>query len=139
QRYGAVDDGSARFRKLGVGREVAEAFELPGNAGLHAGSRLEPGLHGLYRIGVEAGNEILVAAVGVRVGEQTVVEADFGGHGVPGADPGDVALDLDAVGAGRSAFRFGQVFRMDFGDVAGVVFHEAGAAHHVGVFQAHEV
>src|SRR5690606_8162508 len=87
-----------------VGHELAQPFELPEVFGVRLGAGLEPGLDGLERVGVEGIEVVLVAAVGVRVGEQAVVQPDLGGDGVCRADPGDVALDLDRVGARRAAF-----------------------------------
>ncbi|MCY1449691.1 hypothetical protein D9M71_664480 [compost metagenome] len=84
-----------------VGDEIAGALELERLFGRGGGrGRFDVAGDGAARLGVE------VIAVGLAFGlvvrvlhrEQAVVQADFGRHGVHGADPVDGALDL-AVGA----------------------------------------
>ena len=58
---------------------------------------------------IQAGQEILVAAIRPRIREQAVVQVDLRRHRMRRADPGDIALDLDAVRARRAAARLRQV------------------------------
>src|SRR5206468_1202077 len=51
--------------------------------------------------------------------------------------PVDVALHLALVGARGAAARFGVVFTMDRGDVAGRILVDARAAHDERIAQAH--
>ena len=86
----AVQDGVFRRRFLQVRREVAQALELPGRARRRHGARF----HQAVTVCLEFGSgrsEILVAAVRTGVGEQAVIQMDLRGHGMRGADPGDVA------------------------------------------------
>src|SRR3546814_8161177 len=62
-------------------------------------------------------------------------DLDFSRNRMGGADPGDIALDLDRVGAWGAAFGVRQIFCMDFRYVAVVVFDAAGAANDIAVFQ----
>ena len=70
------------------------------------------------------------------VGEEAVVETDFGAQAVCNRNPGDDAFDFDAGGAGGAAFGVGDDGGVDFGDVARIVFHKTGAFNNVAVFQA---
>ncbi len=64
-------------------------------------------------VGVQAVQEVLVRAVGRGVGEQVVVQADLGVHGVLRVHPVDRrALDLAAVG-GVAAAGVGVIGRID--------------------------
>ena len=70
------------------------------------------------------------------VGEEAVVEADFGAQAVGNRHPGDDAFDFDACGAGGAAFGVGDDGGVDFGDLARIILHKTGAFNHVAVFQA---
>src|SRR5690606_41503912 len=120
------------------GDEVAGALELerllrrsPG------GGRFHPAADDLLRVRVE------VVAVGLAVGfvvrlldqEQAVVQADLRGHGMPGRDPVDGALDL-AIGAfhARARFRVQPAAQLDH--VARLVLDHFVDAHDAGAAQA---
>ena len=70
------------------------------------------------------------------VGEEAVIEADFGAQAVGNGHPGDDAFDFDAGGAGGAAFGVGDDGGVDFGDVARIILHKTGAFNDVAVFQA---
>ena len=74
------------------------------------------------------------------VGEEAVVEADFGAQAVCNRNPGDDAFDFDAGGAGGAAFGVGDDGGVDFGDSTDTIFqflsNIAGAFNDVAVFQA---
>src|SRR5699024_1162890 len=114
---------------LVVGAEIALPQELEGGGSLHvgqAGLHLGVGEH-LQGAGVEAVQEILVAGVGIGVGEQVVVQTDLGVHGGGGVHPVDGgALHLAAVG-GITAPAVGIVGGKDLGDIAVFILGTAGA------------
>ena len=93
-------------------------------------------MDGFQAVGVEGQQEVFAAGVWVFVGEEAVVQADFGAQAVCHGHPGDDAFDFDAGGAGGAAFGVGDDGGVDFGDVARIVFHKAGAFNDVAVFQA---
>ena len=125
--------------RVGVEAEVADALELEAVFELGVGERgLKLGAgEDLEGVGVEIVEDVLAfcEVVGIGLGEELVVEADFGGDGVGGRDPVHGRLDLAAVG-GVAAAAGGIVGAVDFDDVAGCVFHDALGGDEVGVAQA---
>src|SRR5665647_2224253 len=71
--------------------------------------------------------------------EQTVIQAYFGGVGVLGRYPMDVAFDFDSISTSRAGLGVWQVFAVHDGDIASSVFLKAGALDHIAVAQAHRV
>lgn len=93
-------------------------------------------MHDFQAVGVQALNKVFAACIGLGVDEQAVVHADFGGQAVGDADPGDHALDLDAVGTGGAALGVGDEFGVHFGDTAVGIFDGTGAGDDMAVFKA---
>ena len=136
---GAVEDQIARSG-VGIEAEVADALELEAVLQLGVGERgLQLGAgEDLQRVGVEIVEDVLAFGkiVGIGLGEELVVETDFGGDGVGGRDPVHGGLDLAAVG--RVAAAAGRIVgAVHLDDVAGRVFHHALGGDEVGVAQAH--
>src|SRR5665647_1749306 len=71
--------------------------------------------------------------------EQTVIQAYFGGVGVLGRYPMDVAFDFDSISTSRAGLGVWQVFAVHDGDIASSVFLKARALDHIAVAQAHRV
>ena len=130
---GAVKDEMLRCAVLAVHAEVADAHELIRRCGVcsaalalgivAAGILHERGLdlaavQDGQRIGIQAVKEVLVRAVGLRVGEQIVVKPYLGIDAGGGIDPVDrCALDLPAV-SGVAAAGEGIVLGVDLDDIA---------------------
>src|SRR5690606_23617581 len=76
------------------------------------------------------------AAVGGRVSEEPVVKHDGSRHGVRRANPGNIAFDLDAVGARRTALGVGKILGIYLCDVAGFILVKAGTFDHIGIFES---
>ena len=134
-----MEPGAGGKKRTNCGAEVADALELEAVPGLGAGERgLELGVgEDLERVGIEIVEEVaaLGEVVGIGLGEELVVEADFGGDGVGGRDPVHGGLDLAAVG--RVAAAAGRIVgAVHLDDVAGRVFHHALRGDEVGVAQA---
>src|ERR1700749_4227734 len=81
---GAVEDEPAG-RRVGIRAEVAEALELHGLTDWQFGERRlnQAFLEHRLRVGVEVGVEVAFSA-GIGAGEETVIDAHLGGHGVLG-------------------------------------------------------
>ncbi len=140
QRHRPVEHRRPCFRIDPIRDEVTMPFELEGllrHGVLQRGFQLRA--DDFHRIGVEVVEEVAGFGAGLRGPEQAVVEAHFGFDGVRGAQPVDVALDLDRVGAGRAGFGVGQVVAVHGDDVAVGVLVAAGALDDVAVAQAHRV
>src|SRR5699024_6538851 len=114
--------------------EIALAQELEGGGGLHVGQtglHLGAGQH-LQGAGIEAVQEVLVAGVGVGIGEEIVVQPHLGVHGGGGVHPVDGgALHLAAVG-GVAALAVGIVGGEDLGHIAVFILGAAGTLDEVG-------
>ena len=134
---------------LVIKAEIPKAHELEARRGLallfglvvrrgdvaHARLDLAAGQH-LERIGVHAGKEILVRAVGCGVAEQLAVNTHLGVQRGRGVDPVDRrALNLAAVG-GIAARRVRVVLGVDLDDVAVFILLAARAGDEVRALEA---
>ena len=121
---------------LAVGHEVAVALELEVVFALCGGqARFDEGGDGLLAGRVEHAEEVASARIGLRFGEQPVVQAHLGGDAGGHADPGDHALDLDRIGARRAALGVGHQRGQHRADLALRILLAAHALDHVAVFQ----
>src|SRR2546422_260578 len=75
----------------------------------------------------------------MRFNKQAFIQTNLGPHRIVHAHPGNHALDLDSIRAGRAALGVGDQRGLHFGDLAAGVFAAAGAFDDVAVFQAHLV
>src|ERR1035441_1185009 len=124
QRKSPVEDQLPRSR-VGVEAEIADTLELEAVFKFGVGER---GLQlcaseNLQRVVVEIVQNVLIFSeiVGIGLGEQVAVEADFGADGVGGGDPVHGGLDLAAVG--RVAAAAGWIVgAMHLDNLAGRVF-----------------
>src|SRR5581483_5580384 len=133
---GAVKDGPPG-RRVGIRAEVAEALELHGLTDRQFRERrLDQALleHRL-RVGVEVGVEVAVSA-GIGAGEETVIHAHLGGHGVLRREPVQRRLRPAPVG-GVAAARLRIVGAAELDDLAARVLDHIGAGHEVGAAQTH--
>ena len=149
QRHRSVEHQMILGAILVIKAEIPKAHELKARRGLallfglvvrrgdvaHARLDLAAGQH-LERIGVHAGKEILVRAVGCGVAEQLAVNTHLGVQRGRGVDPVDRrALNLAAVG-GIAARRVRVVLGVDLDDVAIFILLAARAGDEVRALEA---
>ena len=133
---GAVEHKSSGRVVFGVGREVAETFELKALAGLGVSEGgFEFGGDDFERLRVYM-LEKVVARARFWHGEEAIVEAYFGVDGLGRADPVDGAFDF-FVGVGLAGARGEIGGATQLGDQARGVFHDFIELDDAGVFQAH--
>src|SRR5690606_35778260 len=92
-----------------------------------------------HGVGIERGEVAALHGVGLRLGEQPVVEPDLRRDRVLGAQPVDRALDLVLVRAGRARLRVRHDPRAHGDDAAVPVLLATRALDDVGVAKPHAV
>ena len=103
-------DNAIEYQRAGltvflVGDEVAMTLELEMRFGRGVGqTAFHEALAGVFGVGVERGEEIFAARIGVRIVEQAIVHADFARDGRCVGQPVDVAFDFVVVRAFGAAF-----------------------------------
>ena len=138
QADGAVKYQMAGFAILAVGAEVAQTHELIGGRCLcvfQALFHLTAG-ENLQRVGVQAGQEVLVCGIGICIVKEVAVLTNLSLCTVVGIHPvNGSALDLPAV-SGIAAPGLGIVGSQHLDDLAVFVLDAAGAGNQICALQA---